>query len=188
MKLLSLRDIWHTIIEFFSALLETRSESVSVSSNVLEACMLVRSHLGESFSIKQLIEFIEKVYRRKPLKIKVMRLPNDASGCCLSLADYDLICIQTLGLNNFLQTTAYLHEVGHFLLNHIITFDGVYLHDFERNPYYYLTLALFRNDSENNDSESDADREAESFAYDLIPSIIEDGDISSLASRDLYGE
>ncbi len=87
------------------------------SDSVGNALHLVRSHLGKTFSLQELLLFTAGC-RGKKLLCEQKKLPMAITGYCLALQDVDLIVTRT-GMDEILSRATQLHEVAHLLLRHL---------------------------------------------------------------------
>ena len=78
---------------------------------------LVVDHLGAAFSFDHLTLFTATC-RNKVLKFEQDLMPVGITGCCIALADTDLI-VTRRSLDKILTQTVKLHEIGHLLLQHV---------------------------------------------------------------------
>lgn len=93
----------------------------SLSSNVSKTFNTITIVLGTSFSLRQLVRYVES-WRQKILHIEPDVMPPGMTGYCVALLDLDLICVRS-DLDAVLERISILHELAHFLLGHIEQFS-----------------------------------------------------------------
>lgn len=155
---------------------------------VQEAFEAITDALGTQFTFDEFLNFVEKVFRKKPLLIERVPMPSDRSGECRALIDVDLLRVeQDLDEVSYRVTT--LHEVGHLILDDVLLTPQT-LEEYRQDPDKYP--ALFRDNSEAivREEGSEAFREGESEALGTLVCLCVYMDEKSLpaSARTLHGE
>src|SRR6185503_8434266 len=84
------------------------------------------SAYGRYFPLAALITYVVyDIRQKKPLNIMYFPLSMKVQGFCIGLADCDLIGIR-IGLNENQKQITILHELSHFILQHVKLYSDNY--------------------------------------------------------------
>jgi hypothetical protein len=155
---------------------------------VQEVFEAITDALGTQFTFDEFLNFVEKVFRKKPLIIERVPMPSDRSGECRALIDVDLLRVEQ-DLDEVSFRVVASHEVSHLLLDHVLLTLQT-LEEYRQDPEKYP--ALFRDNSESiiREGEAEAFREGESEALGTLVCLCVYMDEKSLpaSARTLHGE
>ncbi len=163
-------------------------------TDVYTAFRLITRHLGATFPLERLLDFIAVCRGKGMVRVEEQVLPIEKSGYCFAFQDVDLIVIRS-GLHADRWLHACLHECAHFLLRHIPrvsagattpTFDE-FVDSTDLRQAVYRSQVLAGDHSTAYDTPDEWT--AETLATLLLPCIQPRGDDDMPPSaRDLYGD
>lgn len=154
-----------------------------ISEEVQRVFALIVRHLGNTFSLDELILFTAGC-RGKPLVVEQKAMPVALSGCCLALQDVDLI-VTRRNLDDILTRAVTLHEIAHLLLRHLpVLSDGPATPPYAAFHLPYPAPALVARHLSYDDPR---EQDAELLATLLLDCVSRQGTAFSELARDIYG-